>query len=69
MTALAVLENGRSIGGKRLMFDAQLYLPDSENKSILAALYYYNDRDIIFPSVGTHVVHASVRSKAFSVTK
>lgn len=57
-TAVAVLENGHQIGGKRTMFDAHLWLPDG--KSILATLYFYNDKDLHFEAVGRYFINASV---------
>lgn len=58
MTAVAVLENGRSLGGKKLLFDAQIFLPG--NESLLAALYFFNARDLTFETVGSYFIHASV---------
>lgn len=64
-TSLAVLENGRVISGKKLVFDAQLYLPGaSPTNSILAALHYYNNRGLSFPPVGKYIIHASVSSQS-----
>lgn len=63
LTALAVLKNGQVINSKKLVFNAQLYLPGaSPTNSIVAALYYYNDHGLLFPPVGRYIVHASVSS-------
>lgn len=59
LTAVAVLENGRKLSGKKILFDAHLYLSQNHDP-VLALLHYFNDGDLTFTNLGHYVIEANV---------
>jgi hypothetical protein len=58
ITGLTVLANARPIDGKSILFDANLYL--STGETVVAALRYFNGRDLSFDDVRLYEIRASV---------
>jgi hypothetical protein len=58
ITCLTPLANPRTLNGKTLILDAELYISDQETLS--AVFRYFNKDDIDFTSMHLYVLRASV---------
>ena len=66
LVAVAVLENGQQVGNsKHIIFDTHLYLPGGN--SALAALFYFNEHNIIFEPIGRYFLHALVSCNTLNI--